>query len=91
MKEYLKVNGNVGSAKCESAGADVLLLLDSSGSISEFNWGSMQRFAIGLSRRLKLGQNAFRLAIDIFNDQPASIIPFNGYLSQSSHRLILHT
>uniref|UniRef100_A0A914W0F5 VWFA domain-containing protein n=1 Tax=Plectus sambesii TaxID=2011161 RepID=A0A914W0F5_9BILA len=74
---------------CRSVGADVLFLMDSSGSITAPNWRIMQDFVISIIDQFPIGEDAYKFAVDVFNDGAASLITFNAYHNISTlQRLI---
>lgn len=69
---------------CRTAGADVLFLMDSSGSITAPNWRIMQDFVSTIIGQFPIGETAYKFAVDVFNSDAKSLIAFNSYTNIST-------
>jgi receptor-type tyrosine-protein phosphatase Q len=64
---------------CDSPGADILFILDSSGSIGGDNWDIMLNFVATITNHITpFGKNGYQFAVDIFSYNAYSVIAFNG-------------
>lgn len=67
-----------------SAKADILFILDSSGSILTDNYKKMLNFVVTLTRNFNFGPNDIQFASIIFGDDAEEIFDFKNYTSRSS-------
>ncbi len=75
-KAYLNPEGELSNFKasmnftdfCPSAGADILFVLDSSGSISSQDFQLQRGFVKNVINQLLLGENSYKIGVDVFSD-----------------------
>lgn len=76
-----KVNGlNI----CDSVGADLLFILDGSGSIGSINFAQMKQVVIAVADKLKIGPAASQIAVLSFSSSIGSRIDFGNYSTLAS-------
>ena len=66
------------SLPCASAGADLLFIVDSSGSIGNESYEYARRLISNVLDKLNFGENAFQVAIDIFSYEVEHSLNFSG-------------
>lgn len=70
--------------------ADILFILDASGSIGPANYSVMLNFVVDITRNFKLGPNGIQFASIIFGTDVQEVFAFTTYTSQSTLEMVSH-
>lgn len=71
--------------------ADLVIILDASGSVGKANWKKQVDFAISLVSRLNIGTNHVQVALITFSDKETIIFHLNTHKDISKVRTDLTT
>lgn len=71
-------------AVCHAAGADILFILDGSGSIGYSNFHTILKFVQQVVGQFNIGPHSYKFGVDVFSGSASSRIPFNGYANNVS-------